>query len=566
MPCFSIIVPLYRTPQKFLCDMIESVMSQTYQNWELCMADGSGDRGETDFDSYGITEVLKNYQKEDARIRFLTLQENEGIAGNTNAALSIATGDYIVLLDHDDLLTEDALFECARRINQEAAAGKNADVLYSDEDKLTYKNKKEFYIDPHFKPDFNPDLLRSMNYISHLFVAKRDLIEGVGGFRQEFDGAQDYDFIFRCVEQASNVCHIPRVLYHWRISAQSTAEDPQKKMYAFEAGARAIKAHCLRVGIGEVKVKQNEVLGAYRVVYPVKGRPKVSVIIPNKDHSDDLRVCVQSVLEKASYKNVEVIVAENNSTEEKTFQCYREFETRYDNIKIVIWKSDKGFNFSAINNYAASFAEGEYLLFLNNDTEFINEDCIEEMLGFCQRDDVGIVGAKLFYADDTIQHAGVVVGYGGIAGHTFIGFHKSEKTYFLRAFCAQDYSAVTAACMMTKRSIFEEVGGFYEGLAVAFNDIDYCMKVRSLDKLVVFNPFAQLYHYESKSRGIEDTPEKVIRFEHEVETFRERWAEILEKGDPYYNPNLTLLNSDFSLRNFEKEPDEGITRKVQNGC
>lgn len=550
-PRFSIIVPLYRTPEKFLREMINSVRRQTYRNWELCLADGSG---KTEEGAESLQEIVKEYQEKNKRIRYTALEENLGIAGNTNAALAMARGDYIVLLDHDDILTEDALYECALRINRELELGKTADVLYSDEDKLTYKNKKEFYIDPHFKPDFNPDLLRSMNYISHLFVVKKTLVDEIGGFRQEFDGAQDYDFIFRCTEKAEQICHIPRVLYHWRVSAQSTAEDPKKKLYAFEAGARAIKAHCERIGIGKVEVKENEVLGAYRVVYPVKGDPRVSVIIPNKDHTDDLRVCVKSVLEKAAYKNVEVIVVENNSTEEKTFQCYKELEARYENLKVVTWKSDKGFNFSAINNYALPYATGEYLLFLNNDTEFINADCIEEMLGYCQREDVGIVGAKLFYDDDTIQHAGVIVGYGGIAGHTFIGFHKGEKTYFLRAFCAQDYSAVTAACMMTKRSVFEEVGGFYEGLAVAFNDIDYCMKVRSLGKLVVYNPFAQLYHYESKSRGIEDTPEKVLRFEHEVETFRERWPDILKNGDPYYNPNLTLLNSDFSLRNFEKEP------------
>ncbi|MCD2492133.1 glycosyltransferase [Lacrimispora sp. NSJ-141] len=551
MPKFSIVVPVYRTPEKFLREMIRSVQAQTYQSWELCIADGSHGSiaGE-------CAKVLSEYQKTDSRIKVTVLPDNMGIAGNTNAALALTRGDYVVLLDHDDVLAEDALYECALRINEEINKGSCADVLYSDEDKLTSKNKKDFYLDPHFKPDFNPDLLRSMNYISHLLVVKKELVDKIGGFRQEFDGAQDYDFIFRCVEQAKKVCHISKVLYHWRVNSQSTAENPEKKMYAFEAGARAIKAHCKRAGLGDVEVKQNEVLGAYRVVYPVKGNPKVSIVIPNKDHTEDLRVCVKSVLDKASYKNVEMVIVENNSTEEKTFACYKELEAKYDNLKIVTWKSEKGFNFSSINNYALPYTTGDYLLFLNNDTEFINEDCIEELLGYCQREDVGIAGAKLFYDDDTIQHAGVVVGYGGIAGHTFIGFHKGEKTYFLRAFCAQDYSAVTAACMMTKRSIFEEVGGFYEGLAVAFNDIDYCMKVRKLGKLVVYNPFAQLYHYESKSRGIEDTPEKVLRFEHEVETFRQRWPEILEKGDPYYNPNLTLLNSDFSLRNFEKEPIE----------
>ena len=548
-PRFSIIVPLYKTPEGYLREMIDSVLGQTYAGWELCMADGSG----TENGASPLTGILSEYVERDARIRYVTLEKNGGISENTNAALAMAQGDYIVLLDHDDVLPEEALYECARCLNKTADEGKPADIIYSDEDKLVCKKGKQFYQDPHFKPDFNPDLLRSMNYISHLFVVKAEIAKQAGGFRKEFDGAQDYDFIFRCTELAGQISHIPKVLYHWRASDQSTAEDPQKKLYAFEAGARAIRAHCERIGIGKVEVFQNEVLGAYRVRYPVKGEPKVSVIIPNKDHIEDLKVCVRSLMEKASYKNLEVLIVENNSTEEETFSCYQNLETEYPKLRVLTWPGT-GFNFSAINNYAVSCANGEYLLFLNNDTELINPDCIEELLGFCQREDVGIVGARLFYDDDTIQHAGVIVGYGGIAGHTFIGFHKGEKTYFLRGSCAQDYSAVTAACMMTKKEIFDQVGGFCEELAVAFNDIDYCMKVRGLGKLVVYNPFAQLYHYESKSRGIEDTPERVLRFEQEVETFRSHWPEILEKGDPYYNPNLTLLSSDFSLRDLEKEP------------
>lgn len=551
MPTFSIICPVYQTPEKFLKEMIASVQAQTYGKWQLCLADGSGvDENGKDL---SVEAIVKPFLEADSRILYKKLPENYGIAGNTNEALSMATGDYVVLMDHDDVLTPDALFECVKKINADGLP----EVLYSDEDKLVAKNKKDPYHDPHFKPDFDPDLLRSMNYISHLFVVKRQLAVDLGGFDPDFDGAQDYDFIFRCTERAQKISHVARVLYHWRVSEQSTAEDPKKKLYAFEAGARAIKAHCQRVGIGEVEVRQNEVLGAYRVVYPVKGNPRVSVVIPNKDHTDDLKTCVKSVLEKATYKNIEVIVVENNSTEEKTFKDYEELQETYENLKVITWDPEgRGFNFSAINNYALPYVTGEYILFLNNDTEIINPDCIEEMLGVCQREDVGIVGARLFYDDDTLQHAGVVIGFGGIAGHTFIGYHRGEKTYFLRAFCTQDMSAVTAACLMTKKSIFEEVGGFYEGLAVAFNDIDYCMKVRALGKLVVYQPFAELYHYESKSRGIEDSPEKVLRFEKEVRTFRERWPEILAQGDPYYNPNLTLLDSDFSLRNFEKEPLE----------
>ena len=554
MPKFSIVVPLYRTPERLLKEMLLSVENQTYRNWELCLADGSGESESEENDRIRdiIERVTVDFKTASEQIRYICLSENLGIAGNTNAALAMASGDFVVLLDHDDTLAEDALYECAARINKEREAGYQAQVLYSDEDKLVVRGGRNHYFDPHFKPDYNPDLLRSMNYISHLFVAEKGLVDQIGGFRPEFDGSQDYDFIFRCVEQAKTICHIPKVLYHWRVNAGSTAEDPEKKLYAFEAGARAIKAHCERIGIGRVEVEQNEVLGAYRVKYPVKGEPLVSVIIPNKDHTDDLRVCVKALLERASYKNLEVIVVENNSTEDITFQCYKELAEQYENLRVITWPG-KGFNFSAINNYALSYAGGEYLLFLNNDTELINADCVEELLGFCQRDEVGITGAQLFYGDDTIQHAGVIVGYKGIAGHTFIGYHRGEKTYFLRSMCAQDYSAVTAACMMTKRNVFEAVGGFDEELAVAFNDIDYCLKVRSLGKLVVYNPFAQLHHYESKSRGNEDTPEKILRFDGEVELFRKRWADFLKAGDPYYNPNLTLLDSDFSLKNLEAE-------------
>lgn len=548
MPKFSVIVPLYRTPEKYLREMIESVQAQTYGNWELCLADGSGDAEA----QKQVEQVVSEYQKKDPRVRYKALSENFGIAGNTNEALSMAEGEYLVLLDHDDTLAAQALFACAERINKETEAGRSAEVLYSDEDKVCERRGKEFYFDPHFKPDFNPDLLRSVNYISHLSVIKKSLVDRVGMFRKEFDGSQDYDFMFRCTEQATGICHIPQVLYHWRVNEGSTAEDPAKKLYAFEAGAKAIKAHCERVGIGEVEVLQNEVLGTYRLKYPVKGEPLVSVIIPNKDHTDDLRVCVRSLFEKASYKNMEVLVVENNSTEPETFECYKELEQQYEALHVLYWKG-RGFNFSAVNNFAVPSARGEYLLFLNNDTELINEDCIEELLSYCQRADVGIVGAQLFYGDDTIQHAGVIVGYGGIAGHAFVGYHKGEKTYFLRSMCAQDYSAVTAACMMTKKSVFEAAGGFDEKLAVAFNDVDYCLKVRELGKLVVYDPFAQLHHYESKSRGVEDTPEKILRFDGEVSRFRRRWAKVLEAGDPFYNPNLTLLHSDFSLKDLEKE-------------
>ena len=504
----------------------------------MCIADGSP-RGES------RERLIKRYADRDTRFKYVILGENKGISGNTNAAMDMAQGDFLVLADHDDTLTPDALFECVKAMNEDPLY----DVIYSDEDKLDMDGQALF--DPHFKPDFNPDLLTSVNYICHLFVVNRNLVEAIGGFRQEFDGAQDYDFIFRCTEQARKVHHIPKVLYHWRCHMNSTASNPESKMYAFEAGARVIKAHYDRMGIAVDSVEKGVDYGIYHTRFHLDEEPLVSVIIPNKDHRADLDLCLTSLLDKGTYRNLEVIVVENNSTEPETFDYYEELQEKRKNVRVVTWKRE--FNFSAINNYGVTFAHGEYLLFLNNDVEVIEPDVIREMLGYARRDDVGIVGARLLYQDDTIQHAGVVIGFGGIAGHTFIGLHQAENSYFHRAMCAQDYSAVTAACMMSKRSLFDQVGGFREELAVAFNDIDYCLKIRSLGKKVVYNPYALLYHYESKSRGLEDTPEKVERFNREVARFIGYWPEIVINGDPYYNPNLTLRKSNFALRDLLKE-------------
>lgn len=535
-PKFSIIVPVFRTPEKVLREMIDSVRAQTYSDWELCLADGSGEGSHT----FGI---LEDYQKKDARVRFCILEKNAGISGNTNEALKMVTGDYIVLADHDDTLTPDALYHCAKALNRPV----RPEVVYSDEDKVSPDGK--VLSEPHFKPDFNPDYLRSTNYICHLFVVAKALVDRIGGFRSEYDGAQDFDFILRCTEAANEVYHIPRVLYHWRISETSTAANPENKRYAFEAGIKAVKAHCERMG-WEAEVEHGQVLGYYHTTYALKSQPLISVIIPTKDHRDDLKKCLDSIFAKCKYPNLEFILVENNSTEPETFAYYEELEATHPNVNVVVWK--EGFNYSKINNFGATFAKGEYLLFLNNDIEMITDTSIEEMLSYCQRDDVGIVGARLLYPDDTIQHAGVIVGLGGIANHAFVGMYAKDVSYFLRAGVAQNYSAVTAACMMTKRSVFDEVGGFCEELAVAFNDIDYCMKVRKTGKLVVYTPYATLYHYESKSRGQEDSPEKMRRFESEIDLFKKRWPEILENGDPYYNVNLTLDMKDphFGLREW----------------
>ncbi len=539
-PLLSIVIPAYKTPEKYLREMLDSILAQTYENWEVCVANGSPE-GEGRI----VEKVMRDYMARDTRFHCRELGRNLGISGNTNAAMEMASGDFIVLADHDDTLPEHALYEMASAIG----AHPECDVFYSDEDKLDMDGGALF--DPHFKPDFNPDLLTSVNYICHLLAVKRELLEQVGGFRHEFDGAQDYDFIFRCTEQARGIWHIPKVLYHWRCHQDSTASNPESKLYAFEAGARAIMAHYERCGIAAEKVEKGIDYGIYHTTFVIKDDPLVSVIIPNKDHVQDLDLCIRSIMERATYRNLEFVVIENNSTEAETFVYYEKLQKEFPQVRVVTWERE--FNYSAINNFGATFARGEYLLFLNNDTEIIEPRLFEEMLGFCQRRDVGIVGARLLYQDDTIQHAGVVIGFGGIAGHTFIGLHEAENSYFHRAMCAQDYSAVTAACMMTKAEVFRQAGGFTEELAVAFNDIDYCMKVRAAGYLVVYAPYAKMYHYESKSRGLEDTPEKVARFNREIAIFARRWPQILQDGDPYYNPNLTLRKSNFALRDLLKE-------------
>ena len=533
-PKISFVVPLYKTPEKYLRRLTESFQEQTYSNWELCFSDGSGAQSP-------LTELLKELTAKDNRIKYVSHEEPLQISENTNSAIEIATGDFIAFADHDDELTPNALFECVKAINEKPQTL----VIYTDEDKMSMDGHKFFQ--PHFKPDYNLDLLCTVNYICHLFVVSRKVIEKVGGLRSEFDGAQDYDFVLRCVEAVKDeeICHIPKILYHWRCHEDSTAENPESKLYAFEAGRRAVQAHYERTGI-HAEVFEGEYLGLYRTKFIRDYDPLISIIIPNKDHIDDLKRCMESIEQKSTYKNYEYIIVENNSTDPATFEYYKKLEAENPKVRMVYW--DGVFNYSAINNYGASFAKGEYLLLLNNDTEIINPDCLEELMGYCMRKDVGAVGARLYYEDDTIQHAGVVIGFGGIAGHCFVQQKRGTTGYCHRIICAQDYSAVTAACMMVKRSAFDAVGGLSEELAVAFNDIDFCMKLRNAGYLIVYNPYAELYHYESKSRGLEDTPEKVARFNKEVATFEKKWPDILKKGDPYYNPNLTLKSQDFSLK------------------
>lgn len=525
----SVLVPAYRTPEVFLKQMMESVLLQTYPYLELCIADGSG----TD-DS--VEKVVKEYQKKDPRVRYRRLEKNEGIAGNTNAAIEMASGEYLALFDHDDLLSPNALFEVASAIEKE-----KADVIYTDEDKVTSDLKEHFQ--PHFKPDFNPDLLCANNYICHLFVVKRSLALELGGQDPAYDGAQDYDFIFRCTENAEKIVHVAKILYHWRVHQASTADNPSSKLYAFDAGKRAIEAHLARIG-AKAEVSHTKDLGFYRVKYQVQGEPLVSIVIPNKDEKETLKKCLESIWQKTSYSNYEIILVENNSTTQEIRDYYKELDDK-ERVRVVYW--EKEFNYSAINNFGISHAKGEYILCLNNDITVISPDWLEELLANCQRPEVGIVGARLYYPDNTIQHAGIVLGMGGCAGSLFVGLARSRGGYLHKAALQQDLSAVTAACFMVKKEVFEKVGGFEEKLAVAFNDVDFCLKVRHAGYLVVYDPYAELYHHESKTRGYENTEAKKRRFQEEIEYMRCHWMPDILR-DPYYNENLSLKASDYSLR------------------
>ena len=531
MPLISILVPLYNTPEVFLREMIESVQGQTYASWQLCLADGSDE-------AHGDVErIVREYADADERIVYSRLKENGGISDNTNACMDMATGEFIALFDHDDLLTMDALYEVVRRLNEEP----EADVIYTDEDKYLYNAKTGtgVFVEPHLKPDFNIDLLRGVNYICHLFVVRRSIALEIGGFRKEYDGSQDYDFILRCTEKARKTEHIAKLLYHWRIHEASTAMNPESKEYCYEAGKRAIEAHLDRCGVSG-SVSRLTYPGYYNVTYPVIGRPLVSVIIPNKDQKDTLKTCLDSILTKTTYDNYEILIVENNSETDEIREYYREI-VQDERIRVVEW--DSQFNYSAINNFGVKQSRGEYILLLNNDTEVIDGNWMTELLSCTVRPDVGITGAKLLYPDKTVQHGGVIIGIGGVAGHAFLGLRADDPGYFGRAILKQDLTAVTAACLMVKRSVFDAVGGLEEQLCVAFNDIDFCLKVFKAGYRIVYDPSAVLYHYESKTRGYEDTPEKQARFASETNFMLHRWAGVLEQGDPAYNKNLSLSNA-----------------------
>ena len=534
-PKISIVVPLYNTPLNFLEELLDSVVNQTYRNWELCCVDAGQDTA--------VGQHVQARAKADPRIRYQKLTENEGIAGNTNHGFELATGDYIALLDHDDILHPCALWYTAQAIVEQGA-----DFVYTDE--ATFEGKVENVVLYHFKPDFMLDNLRSNNYICHLTTFSKVLMEQAGGGeRAEYNGSQDYDLFLRLTEKAQKIAHIPHALYYWRSSPNSTASDISAKTYCIDAGIAALKAHYARCGVAVDDVTLIPgTPGYYKTDYTMAHPGRVSILIPTCDHIRDLETCVESIYARTTYPDFEILLIENNSKEEQTFRSYERMRKEHpDTLKVLTWQG-KGFNYSALNNFGARYATGEYLLLLNNDTEVITPGWLEEMVMYAQQKRVGCVGAKLLYPDDTIQHAGVGFGIGGVAGHLHKYFPATSDGYMGRLNYVQDVYGDTAACLLIRKEIYDEVHGLDESYAVAFNDVDFCVRVREAGYTNVFTPFAQLYHYESKSRGMEDNPEKQKRFQGEVLRFQARWGDLLAKGDPCTNPNFNIQREDFSLK------------------
>lgn len=534
----SILVPLWNNQREFQIQMLESVMNQTYQNWELCLADGSDEEH-----SY-IGEICREYAaRADGRIIYRKLDKNGGISGNTNECVKLATGEYIGLFDQDDILHPSALYEYVKVINEQGA-----DYIYCDE--TTFKGDSiNNMITLHFKPDFAPDNLRANNYICHFSVFSRTLLEGTELFRSGFDGSQDHDMILRLTANARKVVHVPKLLYYWRSHKASTASDISAKPYAIAAAKGAVADNLTRCGFKNFEIKSTRAFDTiFEIKYEILGEDRISILIPNRDHADDLRRCIDSIRERSTYENYEIIVIENNSSDRAVFAYYETLK-KQKNITVVTY--DGEFNYAKINNFGARHASGKYLLLLNNDTQVISMNWLEALLMYAQRPDVGAVGAKLYYGDRTIQHAGVVIGLGAhrTAGHTHYKINYDNLGYMGKLCYAQNVSAVTGACLMVRKSIYDALGGLDEQFAVALNDVDFCLRIREKGYLNVFTPFAELYHFESASRGSDIVDEsKAARYEQESALFRERWKELLAKGDPYYNPNFSLDYSDYSLK------------------
>jgi glycosyltransferase involved in cell wall biosynthesis len=532
-PKISIAMPVYNVEEKWLRRCIDSILIQDYPNWELCMADDASTDPK-------VKELLEEYQQLDERIKVVYRKVNGHISEATNSALALATGEFVALLDNDDELPRIAFYEVVKALNENP----ELDLLYSDEDKIDMDGNRS---DPSFKPDWSPDLLLGTNYISHLGVYRKTILEEIGGFRKGYEGSQDYDLVLRFTEKttAERIKHIPKVLYHWRMLPTSTAVDQSSKDYAFEAGLKAVQDALVRRGI-KGYATHGRANGLYDVYYEVEKEELVSIIIPTKNGYKDVQRCVSSILEKTTYQNYEIIIADNGSTDEKMQELYASYQEQL-NDRFRVLTIDIPFNFSKINNIAAKSAQGKYLLFLNNDTEVINGDWLKLMVSFGQQERIGCVGAKLLYPNNTIQHAGVILGLGGVAGHGHYGYPHGDLGYFGKLALNVDYLAVTAACLLMKKADFEAVSGFDEEFTVAFNDVDLCLKVKALGRDNVWLHEAELYHFESQTRGYDDKGKKKKRFEKEKAMMENKWASLIA-DDPFYNPNLTRDIPNFSYR------------------
>ena len=533
-PLFSVVMPTYNTDEKYLRQCIDSVLHQSYPNWEFCIADDNSPQPH-------VIKVLDEYAKKDKRIKVVKRQANGHISKATNSAIEVATGDYIVLLDHDDLISEHALYFMAERINQNP----DAKVLYSDEDKIDEEGNRS---NPHFKSDWNPDLFFSQNYVSHLGVYKAEIIKKIGGFRTGVEGSQDQDLLLRCLPHIkhSEIQHIPRVLYHWRMIEGSTALAAGEKSYTTEAGIKALQDYFKANGPIGITVQQGMLANTYKVNWPLpKPEPLVSLLIPTRDRKQITQVAVDSILEKTTYQHYEIIILDNGSVEQETLDWFKAIQQQ--DVRVKVLRYDHPFNYSAINNFGAKHAKGSIIGLINNDIEVISPDWLSEMVSLSIREDIGCVGAKLYYGNDQIQHAGVILGIGGVAGHSHKMYERNHGGYFSRLKLVQNLSAVTAAVLLVRKEVYEQVGGLDEvNLHVAFNDVDFCLKVREAGHRNIWTPYAELYHHESISRGHEDTPQKQARFKKEVDFMMNKWGDNL-KNDPFYSPNLTKDREDFSI-------------------
>ncbi|AVP95628.1 glycosyl transferase [Aeromonas rivipollensis] len=532
-PLISVVMPVYNPAEIYLRACLDSVLAQSYPHWELCIADDRSPKAH-------VQRVLREYEAKDSRIKVVYREQNGHISAASNSALEIAKGDFVALLDHDDALPEHALLFMAQAICEQP----DAHILYSDEDKLNAKGER---FEPHFKSDWNPDLFFSQNYVSHLGVYRRSLLQQIGGFRLGVEGSQDQDLLLRCLPHvtATQIVHIPRVLYHWRTIEGSTALASGEKSYTTEAGIKALRDYFAGQQPG-VRVEAGLVPNTYRVRYPIpEPAPLVSLLIPTRDRRALTETAVRSILERSTYTRFEILILDNGSIEQETLDFFAQIQREDSRVKVL--RYDHPFNYSAINNFGARHAKGSIVGLVNNDVEVINPEWLTEMVSHCLRPEIGCVGAKLYYSNDTLQHGGVILGIGGVANHSHKNFARNHPGYFARLICIQNYSAVTAACLLIRKEIFDAVDGLdEEHLKVAFNDVDFCLKVREAGYRNLWTPHAELYHYESISRGAEDSPEKIARFISEVNFMQSKWGKHLER-DPFYSQNLTKDREDFSI-------------------